>query len=125
MVGRSLRPTKRINIGSKVNFPTHFSMVIACRKSPLLEVVTSPEAINPKGAMPDNEICPSPNLNDNQRGSSALDTICMYLDYTHGIQFEREIREQFSMDVHPTRFTGHFTLVVSLVVLTSSCLGNR
>ena len=45
--------------------------------------------------------------------SSVYDDSSMGLDYSHGIDFAKEIHNLFSTTVHPNRYSGHFIMVVS------------
>ena len=136
LVGRRVFLDERIDLGLKVCFPSHTALVGNCVISPndratSLEStrliarsdVTERESYTLNGSEPHMDInvpiTTSPMVeqsNDNPEidcTSAVYDAISMGLDFSHGFNFAKEINNLFCTTVHPTRYSGHFTLVVS------------
>jgi hypothetical protein len=51
--------------------------------------------------------------NANDLSMSVYDSISLGLDFSHGMNFAKETRRNFHLDVHPSGDSGHFIMVVS------------
>jgi hypothetical protein len=49
----------------------------------------------------------------NELSISVYDSISLGLDFSHGMNFAKETRRNFHLDVHPSGDSGHFIMVVS------------
>ena len=136
LVGRRVFLDERIDLGLKVCFPSHTALVGNCVISPndraisleptrLLASsdVTERESSTLNGSEPlmdiNVPITAYPTLVQSNATpetdctSAVYDALSMGLDFSHGFNFAKEINNLFSTTVHPTRYSGHVTLVVS------------
>jgi hypothetical protein len=114
------------SVGSKIRFQLHSVRIGKCLASPpvqnhvlsLSNANASPSSVSSadhvdsdaqKLAGPGLDTCDS----TNDIPSTMFDSLSMGLDFTYGIYFAKHVRKRFLSNVHSSRDSEHFTLVVS------------
>ncbi|KAM0838927.1 hypothetical protein ACQ4PT_060651 [Festuca glaucescens] len=102
---RDLRSHEVINHGVVIFFPCHQAKVVARFRSEL-EVSKFLSANNHSDL--GDVLLP---LDESRMAVQA--SIALGLDFNPGMNFAKEVRNLFGSPVHPTKFSGHFTMIVS------------
>ena len=124
IVGRFLADGEYIDVGSEVKFISHSVLIKSCIRStsiedsgasglvpPLVESSSGP-LVSKSSEMVDPISAGSGKLLDNIP-MVVHESISLGLDFSPGIRFAKEIRKYCYASVHPSRYSGHFIMVVS------------
>jgi hypothetical protein len=110
IIGRHLAYQERIAPGSEVKFMSNVALVGECVISPKDLSMCSGSGISAIGIYVNNS---QQEVFEDDCSLAVHASISLGLDFSPVINFAKEMRRKFATLVHPSHFTGHFTMVVS------------
>jgi hypothetical protein len=109
-------------VGAKVRFPFHSVRMGICLASPPMPQVSA-QTVQPNDGTNKSYLVsvapesrsglPANIASDGEMSSAVYEAMTMGLDFSTGISFAKSIRRKYFSAVHPSRDSGHFTMVVS------------
>jgi hypothetical protein len=139
---RGVKPTDSFSVGAKLYFPNHVvrlgsqwkfaKPVISSPSLPTADLLDN-SVVNSKSVVRENvkdanissssslveePLIPMAAEIDSSSGSSSFAnsvhaSLFMGLNFSHGINFAKDVRSKFNVDVHPSPEVGHFLMEVS------------
>jgi hypothetical protein len=131
MVGRrGLKTTDSFSIGAKLSFPNNvvrlgtqwkFAKSAAPLSSPPNADLPRSQVTSLEEVFMEQDKNPNPTISDVGAASSGASSFAnsvhaslfMGLNFSHGINFAKDVRSKFNVDVHPSPEVGQFSMVVS------------
>jgi hypothetical protein len=109
-------------VGAKVRFPIHSIRMGICLASPSLPTVLAQSVQSNDESIKSDLVLVVPVSRsvvideialESEMRSAVYEAMTMGLDFSDGISFAKSIRRKYFSAVHPSRDSGHFTMVVS------------